>query len=108
MFWDFKEDKTADWLLDYYGIENDLVPNLVDNFSNQCYISYEGSKQTGLKKGIPIKYRAGDQPNNAMALNILNSGEVAATGGTSGVLYALTESLESNESLRLNNFAHVN
>ena len=108
MFWDFKEDKTADWLLDYYGIENDLVPNLVDNFSNQCYISYEGSKQTGLKKGIPIKYRAGDQPNNAMALNILNTGEVAATGGTSGVLYALTESLESNESLRLNNFAHVN
>ena len=108
MFWDFKEDKTADWLLDYYGIENDLVPNLVDNFSNQCYISYEGSKQTGLKKGIPIKYRAGDQPNNAMTLNILNTGEVAATGGTSGVLYALTESLESNESLRLNNFAHVN
>ena len=108
MFWDFKEDKTADWLLDYYGIENDLVPTLVDNFSNQCYISSEGSKETGLKKGIPIKYRAGDQPNNAMALNILNSGEVAATGGTSGVLYALTESLESNESLRLNNFAHVN
>ena len=108
MFWDFKEDKTADWLLDYYGIENDLVPNLVDNFSNQCYISSEGSKETGLKKGIPIKYRAGDQPNNAMALNILNTGEVAATGGTSGVLYALTESLESNESLRLNNFAHVN
>ena len=108
MFWDFKDDKTADWLLDHYGIENDLVPNLVDNFSNQCYISSEGSKQTGLKKGIPIKYRAGDQPNNAMALNILNTGEVAATGGTSGVLYALTESLESNESLRLNNFAHVN
>ena len=108
MFWDFKEDKTADWLLDYYGIENELVPNLVDNFSNQCYISSEGSKETGLKKGIPIKYRAGDQPNNAMALNILNTGEVAATGGTSGVLYALTESLESNESLRLNNFAHVN
>jgi len=108
MFWDFKEDETADWLLDYYGIENDLVPNLVHNFSNQCYVSSEGSKETGLKKGIPIKYRAGDQPNNAMALNILNTGEVAATGGTSGVLYALTESLESNESLRLNNFAHVN
>ena len=108
MFWDFKEDKTADWLLNYYGIENDLVPNLVDNFSNQCFVSSKGSKETGLKKGIPIKYRAGDQPNNAMSLNILNVGEVAATGGTSGVLYALTESLESNESLRLNNFAHVN
>ena len=108
MFWDFKENKTADWLLDYYDIETELIPEIVDNFSNQCYVSKQASEETGLKKGTPIKYRAGDQPNNAMTLNILNVGEVAATGGTSGVLYALTDSLKSKESLRLNNFAHVN
>ena len=108
MFWDFKENKTANWLLDYYGIDNDLIPDIVNNFSEQCYVSEEASKETGLNKGTPIKYRAGDQPNNAMTLNILNPGEVAATGGTSGVLYALTDSLKSKESLRLNNFAHVN
>ena len=59
-------------------------------------------------KGIPIRYRAGDQPNNAMSLNVLNSGEIAATGGTSGVLYGLTDNLKSKEYLRINNFAHVN
>ena len=108
MFWDFKENKTADWLLDYYNIDNNLKPDIVENFNDQCYVSSKGSKETGLQKGIPIKYRAGDQPNNAMTLNVLNVGEVAATGGTSGVLYALTDSLKSKESLRLNNFAHVN
>ena len=108
MFWDFKENKSAGWLLDYYGIDQNLIPDLAENFTNQCYVSDEASKKTGLKKGTPIRYRAGDQPNNAMTLNILNIGEVAATGGTSGVLYALTDSLKSKESLRLNNFAHVN
>ena len=108
MFWDFKKNKTSDWLLNYYGIDKEMIPQIVDNFSDQCYVSKQASLETGLKKGIPIRYRAGDQPNNAMTLNILNIGEVAATGGTSGVLYALTDSLESKESLRLNNFAHVN
>ena len=108
MFWDFKENKIANWLLDYYNIDNDLIPDLVENFTDQCYVSSSGSKDTGLEKGIPIRYRAGDQPNNAMTLNVLNIGEIAATGGTSGVLYALTDSIKSKESLRLNNFAHVN
>tara|TARA_B100000965_G_scaffold127466_1_gene106024 strand:- start:2050 stop:3528 length:1479 start_codon:yes stop_codon:yes gene_type:complete len=108
MFWDFKKNKTSDWLLNYYGIDKEMIPQIVDNFSDQCYVSKQAALETGLKKGIPIRYRAGDQPNNAMTLNILNIGEVAATGGTSGVLYALTDSLESKESLRLNNFAHVN
>ena len=80
----------------------------MNNFEPQCYVSEKASSETGLKKGIPIMYRAGDQPNNAMSLNILNVGEVAATGGTSGVLYALTDNLVSKESLRINNFAHVN
>ena len=108
MFWDFKDNNIANWLLDYYGIDKSLAPSLVDNFSDQGYVNSKASIETGLPKGIPIRYRAGDQPNNAMTLNVLNSGEVAATGGTSGVLYALTDNIKSKESLRLNNFAHVN
>ena len=108
MFWDFKENKTADFLFEYYGIDKELTPSTVENFTVQSYVSKKGAEETGLKKGTPIKYRAGDQPNNAMALNILNVGEVAATGGTSGVLYGLSDVLISKETLRLNNFAHVN
>ena len=108
MFWDFKENKTAKWLMDYYNLDSSMVPDLTSNFQNQGTVSSSGSFQTGLPKGISVKYRAGDQPNNAMSLNVLNSGEVAATGGTSGVLYALTDQIKSKESLRINNFAHVN
>ena len=108
IFWDFKENKVANWLLDYFGISESLVPSIVSNFEDQGFVNEKACIETGLPKGIPIRYRAGDQPNNAMSLNVLNPGEVAATGGTSGVLYALTNSLESKESLRINNFAHVN
>ena len=108
MFWDFKENKVAGWLLDHFGISESLIPTVVENFQDQGFVNNNASKETGLPKGIPIRYKAGDQPNNAMSLNVLNSGEIAATGGTSGVLYALTDSLNSKESLRINNFAHVN
>ena len=108
MFWDFKENRVADWLLNYYQIDSSMTPSIVDNFKDQGYVTKLATEKTGLPTGIPVKYRAGDQPNNAVALNVLNVGEVAATGGTSGVLYALTDQLKSKESLRINNFAHVN
>lgn len=108
ILWDYKEDKVADWLLDYYGIDINLTPDIVDNFTNQGEVTDKAFKETGIHVGTPIIYRAGDQPNNALSLNIFNHGEVAATGGTSGVVYAVTNQLKSKESSRINNFAHVN
>ncbi len=108
VFWDFKSDAIADWLLDYYGVEAHLIPDIVDTFSVQSEVSEKGASETGLAKGTSVFYRAGDQPNNALSLNVFNPGEVAATGGTSGVIYAITDSLSVKESSRVNNFAHVN
>jgi len=108
IMWDFKKNKAASWLLDYYGIESSLVPEIVPTFSNQGVLSEEGAAASGLKKGIPVLYRAGDQPNNALSLNVFEPGEIAATGGTSGVVYAVTDNLSVKESTRVNNFAHVN
>ncbi|MFH6603466.1 xylulokinase [Maribacter algicola] len=108
IFWDFKKNAIADWLLDYYGIDEDLVPEVKDTFSVQGKVSKEGAAASGLAEGTPILYRAGDQPNNALSLNVFNPGEVAATGGTSGVMYAITDNLSVKESARVNNFAHVN
>ncbi|MDV7186836.1 FGGY family carbohydrate kinase [Lutibacter sp. TH_r2] len=108
ILWDYKEDKVANWLLEYYGIDTGLTPEVVENFTNQGEVSEQASIETGIPVGIPIIYRAGDQPNNALSLNILNHGEVAATGGTSGVIYAVTNQLKSKESSRINNFVHVN
>ena len=108
ILWDYKEDKVADWLLDYYGINPSLTPSIVENFTNQGEVDEKGNIETGIPVGTPVIYRAGDQPNNALSLNILKPGEVAATGGTSGVIYAVTDTLKSKESSRINNFAHVN
>ena len=108
IFWDFKKDTIADFLLKHFGINKSLVPDIVDTFSIQSLVDEKGEEETGIAAGTPIYYRAGDQPNNALSLNVFNPGEVAATGGTSGVVYAVTDSLSVKESSRVNNFAHVN
>lgn len=108
IFWDFKKDQVADFLLAHYGIDQALVPAIVETFGIQSLVDEKGETESGIAAGTPIYYRAGDQPNNALSLNVFNPGEVAATGGTSGVVYAITESLSVKESARVNNFAHVN
>lgn len=108
ILWDYNKDSVANWLLDYYGIDQTLTPEIVENFTNQGEVHAKASQETGLPIGIPVVYRAGDQPNNALSLNVLRPGEVAATGGTSGVIYAVTNKLKSKESSRINHFAHVN
>ncbi len=108
IFWDFKENTIADWLLEHYQIDPNMVPETIDTFSVQGKVSKQGAAESGLAEGTPILYRAGDQPNNALSLNVFNPGEVAATGGTSGVVYAITDNLSVKESSRVNNFAHVN
>ena len=108
IFWDFKEDRISQTILDNYKISESLIPDIAETFGNQGNVSGKGAAESGLKEGTPILYRAGDQPNNALSLNVFNPGEVAATGGTSGVVYAVTDNLSVKESSRVNNFAHVN
>ena len=106
--WDFKSQKVAQWLFDYYNIDSLMTPTIVPNFVTQCLVNKKGAEESGLKEGTPITYRAGDQPNNAFSLHVINPGEVAATGGTSGVVYAVTDKLQSKENQRINHFAHIN
>ncbi len=108
ILWDFKEGRVAELVLEHYGFDHDLVPDIVATFGEQSKVNEQGAIECGLTAGTPIYYRAGDQPNNALSLNVFEPGEVAATGGTSGVVYAVTDSLSVKESERVNNFAHVN
>lgn len=108
ILWDFKERKTADFVLDYYGIDRKLVADIVPTFSVQCEVSAEAAAETGLQEGTPISYRAGDQPNNALSLNVFNPGEIASTAGTSGVVYGVLGKVAYDKKSRVNTFAHVN
>jgi xylulokinase len=108
ILWDFRKSEPAYWLLDHWGIPTTLIPEIVPTFSNQAQVSEDAARATGLAPGTPILYRAGDQPNNAFTLNVMEPGKVAATGGTSGVLYGITDNPEVGELRRFNHFAHVN
>ena len=108
MFWDFKNKDTAGFLLDYFGFDKSLIADIVPTFSIQCEVCASAAAELGLKAGTPISYRAGDQPNNALSLNVFNPGEIASTAGTSGVVYGVLGDVNYDKRSRVNTFAHVN
>lgn len=108
IFWDFKNREVSQPLLDHFGISRDLIADIVPTFDVQSHVSAEAAAETGLAEGTPISYRAGDQPNNALSLNVFNPGEIASTAGTSGVVYGVLGSVGYDPKSRVGTFAHVN
>ncbi len=108
MMWDFKEEKPAQFLLDYYGIPSSMLSDIVPTFGLQGEVNAATASELGLKEGTPITYRAGDQPNNALSLNVFEPGEAATTAGTSGVVYGVLGQVGYDPKSRVNTFAHVN
>lgn len=108
IMWDFKSKNVSDLIFDHYELDKSLIPDITDTFSVQGYLTAQAADDLGLHSGIPVSYRAGDQPNNAFSLNVLNSGEIAATAGTSGVVYGIIEKADFDPQSRVNTFVHVN
>ena len=108
MFWDFRNNSLATSLMDYYGFDQSLIPDIKPTFAEQGRVTAKAAEELGLAAGIPITYRGGDQPNNALSLNVMNPGEIAATGGTSGVVYGVLDEVNYDNKSRVNTFAHVN
>ena len=108
MRWDFQENRPAKFLMDYFGFPESVLPTVVPTFSVQSQVCRAAAEELGLKEGTPIGYRAGDQPNNALSLNVFNPGEIAATAGTSGVVYGVLGDVNYDPKSRVNTFAHVN
>lgn len=108
MMWDFKERGVAQFLLDEYGFDRSLLSDIVPTFDVQGRVTKAAAEETGLAEGTPISYRAGDQPNNALSLNVFNPGEIASTAGTSGVVYGVLGEVNYDPKSRVNTFAHVN
>lgn len=106
--WNFKENEVADFLLDYFGFSKSVIPEIRPTFSEQGRLSIAAAKEIGIEAGTPVTYRAGDQPNNALSLNVFNPGEIAATAGTSGVVYGVNGKVNFDPQSRVNTFAHVN
>src|SRR5438128_10649191 len=108
VLWDFSKDQLSSQVMNYFKFSNELIPTIQPLFSTHGAVQQSVADELGLKAGIPVSYKAGDQPNNALSLNVLQPGEVAATAGTSGVIYAVTDTLLADKYSRVNTFAHVN
>lgn len=108
IMWDFKENRLAQFMLDFYGIDSSLIADVKPTFAVQGTVSRAAAAELGLCEGTPITYRAGDQPNNALSLNVFNPGEIASTAGTSGVVYGVNGTVDYDPKSRVNTFAHVN
>jgi xylulokinase len=108
IFWDFQKNELSELVLKQYGIDRNLIPEIVPSFAVQGLLSQKAAGELELKAGTPVSYRAGDQPNNAFSLNVLNPGEIAATAGTSGVVYGVSDAVKYDPQSRVNTFAHVN
>jgi xylulokinase len=108
VLWDFSTQSLANTVLDAFGLPNSLVPPISDNVGVFASLKADVANELGLPVGVPVSYRAGDQPNNALALNVLEPGEVAANAGTSGVVYGVTDKLGVDPLSRVNSFLHVN
>lgn len=110
MLWDFAKGTLSDEMMAYFGFPKDILPPLVPTFGEQGRLTQEAAEELGLKAGIPVTYRAGDQPNNALSLRVLHPGEIASTAGTSGVVYGIENSQFSmlSSQFKINIFLHVN
>ncbi len=108
VFWDFQKDGLSEDVIDYFQFDSSFIPKINPVFAEHGYVQPSVAEQLGLKPGIPVTYKAGDQPNNALSLNVLQPGEVAATAGTSGVIYGVSDELAYDKQSRVNTFAHVN
>lgn len=108
ILWNFRDNAVNTRLMEYYGIEPGMIPETAATFGDQGRLSKAAASELGLATGTPVAYRAGDQPNNALSLNVLEPGEIAATAGTSGVVYGIGETATYDPPSRVNTFAHVN
>ncbi|MCL1943535.1 MAG: FGGY family carbohydrate kinase [Candidatus Azobacteroides sp.] len=108
IFWDFKENRLSEEVMNYFGFDQSIIPEIKPTFGVQGTVSAAAAKELGLKEGIPVSYRAGDQPNNALSLNVFEPGEIASTAGTSGVVYGVLDQVNYDPLSRVNTFAHVN
>jgi xylulokinase len=108
IFWDFSREAVSEELMKYFGFDQSILPESSTSFSVSGRLLDSVSSELGLPKGIPVSYKAGDQPNNALSLNVLSPGEVAATAGTSGVIYGVTDRKKFDSLSRVNTFLHVN
>src|SRR6266568_5150189 len=89
------------------GLPESCLPRAFESVEICARVSDEGARATSLRAGTPIVAGAGDQAGGAIGLGIVRQGDVSATIGTSGVLFAATDRPTMDPQGRMHTFCHA-
>jgi xylulokinase len=88
-------------------IKESLLPRVYESQEVTGSISTTAAAETGLLKGTPVVAGAGDQAAGAIGMGIVTPGSVSATIGTSGVVFAATNTPSLDPQGRVHTFCHA-
>ena len=97
----------SDKLLSLLGIDKSLLARLHESPEVTGTLHAEGARALGLRDGIPVVGGAGDQAAGAVGNGIVAPGIVSATLGTSGVVFAHSDSPVRDPGGRVHTMCHA-
>lgn len=104
---DIRKRDWSDELLSILDINKDFLVKIVESHDITGYITEEVAKETGLSTSTAVVGGAGDQAAGAIGNGIVESGDVSATIGSSGVVFAYTDSVVIDPEGRIQTFCHA-
>lgn len=107
ILFDLKRRNWSDEVLDALGIPSEWMPPTFEGQQITSEVTAQAAEATGLRAGTPVMAGAGDQAAQAVGVGAVRPGIVALTLGTSGVVFASTESCLIEPEGRLHAFCHA-
>jgi xylulokinase len=107
MLFDLRRRSWSSRLLDILNISADWLPQTFEGHETTGEVTREVSELTGLRAGTPVVAGGGDQSAQAVGVGVVRPGTMAVTLGTSGVVFAATESALIEPAGRLHAFCHA-
>jgi xylulokinase len=94
-------------ILEALDIDPDLLPPTFEGPALTGTVSPDSATVTGLRPGTPVVAGGGDQSANAVGVGAVDSGVVALSLGTSGVVFATTDGPSIEARGRVHSFCHA-
>ena len=107
LLFDIKERTWSPEMLDALQIPAAWLPPTFEGSAITGVVSKEAAELTGLLEGTPVVGGGGDQAAQAVGVGAVETGIVALTLGTSGVVFATTESALIQPEGLLHSFCHA-
>ena len=104
---DVKNRRWSEEVLGAAGIPRTFMPECAESIEITGHVHAEAAALTGLAQGTPVAGGGGDQAAGAVGSGIVETGIVSSTVGTSGVVFAYSDTPATDPHLRVHTFCHA-